>query len=58
MKCPISEEELKLRARLRVLEAITYRIRAAESGVCAVIRWRGDDLGAGNVEIVGMECAG
>ena len=55
---PISDEERELRARLRVLEAITYRIRAAEVGVCAVIRWRADDLGAGCVEIVRMELAG
>ena len=55
---PISDEERRLRADLRVLEAITPRIRCAESGVCAVIRWRADDLGAGNVEIVGMEWAG
>ena len=54
----ISDEERRLRAELRVLEAITYRIRAAEVGVCAVIRWRADDLSAGNVEIVGMELAG
>ena len=54
---PISDEERELRARLRVLEAITYRIRAAEVGVCAVIRWRGDDSSAGNVEIVVMERA-
>ena len=54
----ISDEERELRARLRVLEAITYRIRAAECGVCAVVRWRADDFGAGNVEIVGMERAG
>lgn len=50
--------ERELRARLRVLESITYRIRAAECGVCAVVRWRADDLGAGNVEIVRMEPAG
>lgn len=55
---PISDEEPQLRARLRVLEAITPRIRAAECGVCAVIRWRADDLGAGGVEIVRMERAG
>ena len=54
----ISDEERELRARLRVLEAITYRIRAAEVGVCAVMRWRADDLSAGSVEIVGMELAG
>ena len=54
---PIFDEERELRARLRVLEAITYRIRAAEVGVCAVIRWRGDDSSAGNVEIVVMERA-
>ena len=55
---PIFDEERELRARLRVMEAITYRIRAAEVGVCAVIRWRADDLGAGCVEIVRMELAG
>ena len=54
----MSSEERELRARLRVLEAITTRIRAAECGVCAAIRWRADDLGAGGVEIVGMERAG
>ena len=54
----IFDEERELRARLRVLEAITYRIRAAEVGVCTVIRWRADDLGAGGVEIVRMEPAG
>ena len=58
MRCPISDEERELRARLRVLEAMTSRIRAAECGVCAVIRWRADDLGAGNVEVVVMEWAG
>ena len=55
---PISDEERELRDRLRVLEAITYRIRAADVGVCAVMRWRADDLAAGNVDIVGMEWAG
>ncbi len=54
----ISDEERELRARLRVLEAIAYRIRAAECGVCYVMRWRTDDLGAGNLEIVAMERAG
>ena len=55
---PISDEERELRARLRVLEAITPRIRAAECGVYAVVRWRADDLGAGEVEIVRMGWAG
>lgn len=54
----IFDEERELRARLRVLESITPRIRAAECGVCAVIRWRADDLGAGRAEIVRMERAG
>ena len=54
----ISDEERELRAELRVLEAITPRIRAAECGVCAVVRWRADDLGAGGVEIVRMDPAG
>ena len=54
----MSSEERQLRARLRVLEAMTPRIMAAECGVCAVIRWRAYDLGAGSVEIVGMELAG
>ena len=54
----MSSEERELLARLRVLEAITPRIRCAEAGVCAVIRWRADDLSAGSVEIVRMECAG
>ena len=55
---PIFDEERELRARLRVLEAMTPRIRAAECGVCAAIRWRADDLGAGRAEIVRMERAG
>ena len=55
---PISDEERELRAELRVLEAITCRIRAAECGVCAVIRWRADDLGDWGVEIARMDPAG
>lgn len=55
---PIFDEERELRAQLRVLEAITPRIMAAEVGLCAVIRWRADDLGAGGVEIVRMEREG
>ena len=55
---PISDEERELRAQLRALEAMTPRIMAAEVGLCAVIRWRADDLGAGSVEIVRMEPAG
>ena len=54
----MSSEERQLRARLRVLEAMTPRIMAAECGVCAVIRWRADDLGAGGVEIVRFEREG
>jgi hypothetical protein len=50
--------ERELLARLRVLESITPRIRAAEVGLCAVVTWRADDLGAGEVEIVRMERAG
>jgi hypothetical protein len=52
---PIERELLE---RLRVLEAITPRMRAAEVGLCAVVEWRADDLGAGEVEIVRMERAG
>jgi len=48
----------ELLSRLRVLEAITPRIRAAEAGLCACVTWRVDDLGAGVVEVVAMECAG
>lgn len=58
MKPAIDPEERELLQRMRVLEAITPRIRAAEVGQCAVVTWRADDLGAGRVEIVGMECAG
>ena len=48
----------QLLARLRVLEAITPRIRAAEAGLCACVTWRVDDMGACEVEIVRMERAG
>jgi hypothetical protein len=50
--------ERELLSRLRVLEAITPRMRAAEVGLCAVVVWRVDDLGAGDVDVVAMECAG
>ena len=52
---PIDRELL---ARLRVLEAITPRMRAAVDGLSACVTWRADDLGAGEVEIARMECAG
>ena len=55
---PIDEEERELLARLRVLEAITPRIRAAEAGLCAAVTWRVNDLSAGEVDVVAMECAG
>ena len=58
MTAEIDPIELELLARLRVLESITSRIRAAEVGLCAVVEWRADDLNAGSVEIVGMERAG
>lgn len=54
----IDSIERELLERLRVLESITPRIRAAEVGLCAVVEWRADDLNAGSVEIVGMEWAG
>ena len=50
--------ERELLSRLRVLECITPRIRAAEVGLCAVVVWRAADLGAGEVDVVEMECAG
>jgi hypothetical protein len=58
MTTEIDPIERELLARLRVLECITPRIRAAEAGLCACVTWRADDLGAGEVEIVGMERAG
>ena len=58
MMSPIDPIERELMSRLRVLEAITPRIRAAEAGLCACVTWRADDLGAGEVEVVEMECAG
>jgi len=58
MTIEIDPIEIELLSRLRVLEAITPRMRAAEVGLCAVVTWRADDLGAGEVEIVGMERAG
>jgi hypothetical protein len=54
----IDEEERELLSRLRVLECITPRIRAAEAGLCACVTWRSADLASGYVEIVRMECAG
>jgi len=58
MTTEIDTIERELLSRLRVLEAITPRMRAAEAGLCAVVVWRVDDLGAGEVEIVAMEWAG
>jgi len=58
MKPEIDPVERELLSRLRVLEAITPRIRAAEAGLCACVTWRAADLGAGSVDIVAMECAG
>ena len=58
MTAEIDPIERELLARLRVLEAITPRIRAAEVGLCACVTWRVDDLGAGEVEIVRMKRAG
>ena len=58
MMTEIDPIERELLSRLRVLEAITPRIRAAEAGMCAVVTWRVDDMGAGEVEVVAMECAG
>lgn len=55
--CP-DPTERDLCQRLRVLEAITPRIRAAEDGLCAVVTWRAADLASGEVEMVRMECAG
>jgi len=52
---PIDRELL---ARLRVLESITPRMRAAVDGLSACVTWRADDMGAGEVEIVRMERAG
>ena len=58
MFAEIDTIERELLERLRVLESITPRIRAAQAGLCAVVRWRVDDLSAVCVEIVGMERAG
>jgi len=58
MTTEIDPVERELRARLRVLEAITPRIRAAVDGLSACVTWRVDDLGGGEVEIVRMECVG
>ena len=58
MTAEIDPIERELLARLRVLECITSRIRAAEAGLCAVVTRRADYLGAGEVEIVRMERAG
>ena len=58
MTTEIDPIERELMSRLRVLECITPRIRCAEAGVCAVVTWRVDDLGAGEVDVVVMEWAG
>jgi len=58
MTTEIDPIECELLARLRVLEAITPRIRAAKAGLCAIVTWRADDLGAGEVDVVAMERAG
>jgi len=53
----MDDEERELYERLRVLESITPRIRAAELGMCAIVEWRVDDLGAGQVTICVMRIA-
>jgi len=58
MFAEIDPIERDLLARLRVLESITPRIRAAVDGLSACVTWRVSDLGAGDVEIAGMERAG
>ena len=58
MNTDIDPIERELLSRLRVLESLTPRIRAAEAGLCACVTWRVDDVDAGEVEIVGMERAG
>lgn len=54
----MDDEERELYERLRTLESITPRIRAAEVGLCAAVEWRVDDLSAGEVDVVRMEWAG
>jgi hypothetical protein len=58
MSTEIDPIERELLARLRVLECITPRIRAAEVGLCAAVVWRAADLGGGEVDVVAMELAG
>ena len=58
MTTEIDPIERELLSRLRVLECITPRIRCAEAGKCACVVWRVGDLGAGEVDVVVMECAG
>lgn len=58
MTTEIDPIERELLARLRVLEAITPRIRAAEAGLCACVTCRVDNMGAGEVDVVVMERAG
>ena len=58
MNTDIDPIERELLSRLRVLESLTPRIRAAEAGLCACVTWRAEDLAAGEVDVVGMECAG
>jgi hypothetical protein len=41
----IDSIERELLARMRVLECITPRMRAAEVGLCACVEWRAADLG-------------
>jgi hypothetical protein len=58
MTAEIDPIERELLSRLRVLECITPRIRAAMGGKCACVTWRVDDFGAGEVDLVVMEWAG
>lgn len=58
MNTEIDPIERELLSRLRVLEAITPRIRAAEARLCACVTWRADDLSTGAVDVVAMEWAG
>lgn len=53
----MDDEERELYERLRTLESITPRIRAAELGMCAIVEWRVDDLGTGRITICEMRVA-
>lgn len=53
----MDNEERELYERLRALESITPRIRAAELGMCAIVEWRVDDLASGQVTICEMKVA-